>query len=196
MQELKLALITAPATEPVTLSEAKSHLREDQSDEDTLITSLIVAARQMAETITRRALITQTWEIYLDTFPTEREIVLPFPPIQSITSITYLDSNGATQTLSAADYYLDSKGILNSVVLVPGANWPSTETDRKNTVTVRFVAGYGNAAAVPEAIKLAIKQCVAHWFEHRETTVTGTIVAPMPQTTEWLLWPYRVLRWL
>lgn len=159
-------LITAPASEPITLAEAKAHLRVDVTDEDSLITALIVAARQAAEHITGRALMTQTWEVAFDEFD-ESGLWLQYPPLVSITSITYLDEDGAPQTLDAADYVLNDYD--EPAVIKPAADvsWPATLC-QPNVVTVRYVAGYANAAAVPQAIKQWILLRVGSMYAHRE----------------------------
>ena len=90
---MSLTLIAAPILEPMTLAEAKLHLRVDGTDEDDLITALIVAARRRAEHLLTRALITQTWELTLDEFPAA-DIQLPKPGVLSIVSVKYLDSAG------------------------------------------------------------------------------------------------------
>src|SRR3990167_7589456 len=106
----------APDQEPLSLDEAKQHLRVDIDEHDELILSLVAAARQWAEDHTLRALVTQTWRLTLDyerpSFEADgrctHRIVLPRPPLASVTSVTYVDLEGATQTL-AVDQYITSK---------------------------------------------------------------------------------------
>lgn len=195
---MALSLATAPSVEPMLKAEAKAYLRVDSAntDEDTLVDSLIIAARQQAETYTGRALITQTWDLVLDRFPSgDRPIDVPLPPLQSVTSITYLDTNGTSQTLSSANYIVDTKNEPGRIALAVGESWPDTQADRINAVTVRFVAGYGAAAAVPEGIKTAMKLLIAHWFENREPVAAGVGFSstPMPMSVEMLLWQHRIL---
>jgi len=185
---MPLKLINAPATEPVTLTEAKAHLRVDGSADDTLITALIVAARQAAEQITGRALITQTWDLMLDAF--EPTIELPMPALQSVTSVKYLDSNGAEQTLASGNYKVDAVSEPGRIIPAYGLDWPATR-DEINSVTVRFVAGYGAAAAVPQPIKQWMLLKIGELYENREGTQTGTVTA-MP-FVDALLHPYRIL---
>ncbi len=187
---MALRRITDAATEPVTLSEAKAHLRVTASDEDALITALITAARTTCENEIRRSLITQTWELTLDQFPDAIE--LPYPPIIGITSVEYIDATSGTETtLSSASYTLDAKSEPGWLVPAYGYNWPSTR-DEINAVTVTYTAGYGNAAAVPEAIKGWIKLMVGHLCENREAVVVGASVAKLPFAAG-LLDPYRVV---
>lgn len=188
---MTLKLITAPATEPVTLAEAKAQCRVDGADEDALITALIVAARQEAEHALGRALITQTWERVVDAFP-QAELELGMPPVQSITSITYVDQAGSTQTLAGAAYVLDADSTPAFVLPAVTYSWPDT-LDTANAVRVRFVAGYGNAAAVPQAIKTWVLMRVATLYKFREEAAVGVSVTEVPSRhLDRLLDPYRV----
>ena len=155
-----------PTIEPVTTEEAKLFLKQDDSTDDDLIDGLIAAARQHVETYTGRALITQTWLLSLEKFP--GEFVLPHPPLQSVTSVKYTDTDGVQQTLSGStDYTTDAEAVPGRILLAYGQSWP-TPRDMKNAVEATYVAGYGDAAAdVPDVIKLAIKLLVAEWYENR-----------------------------
>ena len=186
---MALKLITAPATEPVTLTEAKAHCRVDGTDDDALITALITAARQQGEHRTGRAFITQTWELALDAFP-EAEIELQLPPVQSITSVKYLDSSEVEQTISSAEYSLDTYGIRNWVIPSYGYDWPST-LDAANAVKVRFVTGYGAASAVPESLKAWILLAIGTLYANREAVIAGTTGELPRDLFDGLLDPYR-----
>lgn len=190
------SLITAPAIEPVTTAEAKAHLRVDIADDDTLIDNLVKAAREQAESFTGRALLTQTWEYALDGFPAENHIDLPKPPLQSVTSVTYYDTDGAAHTFAATSYYVDKSMEPGRLVLDYGETWPS-ETLRPSSgaVVIKFKAGYGDAATtVPQSIRQAILLLVGHWYEAREAIIVGTISTELPMTVKYLLWPSRMLR--
>lgn len=189
-----LSLVTAPAAEPLTLAEAKLHLRVDSDDtsQDTLITSLIVAAREAVEEHTRRALVTQTWDYVADAFPDGDEpILVGKPPLQSVTTLQYVDADGVLQTWAASNYVVDTATIDGAIRLAYDVSWPSAR-EQYNAVQVRVVAGYGLAAAVPASIKAAMLLLIGHLFEHRESVITGTIVAELP-TVRALLGPYRYL---
>ena len=180
------------ATEPITLTEAKLHLRVTETADDSLISSLITAARQYAEPYTRRCFITQTKTLAFDSFPASNEIRLPWSKLAGITSITYYDTANALQTLDAANYLLDTVNEPGRVRLISTESWPSVY-DRINAVTITYTAGYGAAADVPEGIKAAMKLLVGHWYENREGVITGTIVTEMKMAVDALLSFYRVL---
>jgi uncharacterized phiE125 gp8 family phage protein len=183
-------LITAPTLEPITLAEAKAHLRVVSADEDALISSLVLAARERAEIYTERALLQQTWEVSLDVFPTG-DIRLPLLPLLSVVSVKYYDTDGVEQTLDVSEYYEDAKS--KPARIVPVSNWPATK-DRPNAVTITIEAGYGETAdKVPQVIKQALLLMVGDMYENREETVVGTIVSTLPLTADRLLRPFRLL---
>ncbi|MBK8772737.1 MAG: phage head-tail connector protein [Rhizobiales bacterium] len=176
---MSLTLITAPALEPITLSEAKLHLRVDSTDEDALITSLIVAARRLAEHQMGRVLITQTWELRLDEFPDD-DIDLPMAGLLGITSVKYLDVANVEQTVAPGNYTLDAAVTPALVRLAAGASWPGTYAVA-NAVKVRFTAGYGPAAAdVPANVVAYIKLQIGALYRHREAFAAGVQVAELP----------------
>jgi uncharacterized phiE125 gp8 family phage protein len=183
-------LDTAPSGYPVTLSEAKAHLRVLVTDDDAYISGLIKAATAEVENYTSRALLTQTWDVFLDCFKTEME--MPKGPLQSAT-ITYVDIDGATQTLAASVYTVDANNDPGFIRLAYGQSWPSVR-DQVNAITVQIVCGYGNKAAVPMPIKQAMLIHIAHLYEMREVTISGTIIASVPMSYESLLSAYRVVR--
>src|SRR4030066_696996 len=167
-----LVLITPPATEPLTNAEAMVHLRGDSQIEIPKNENLIKAARETAERITRRALITQTWELYLDTFPAW-EIGVPKPTLQSIISIVYTDTDGILQTLPGSMYLVDEKSEPGRITPAFGEVWPVTRA-QTNAVIVRFVAGYGDADDVPAGFNhwLSLRKGRLSFF--RYVTVIGT----------------------
>lgn len=189
---MPLALVTPPTEEPVSLPNAKSHLRVTSSDEDSLIDNLIRGAREWVENFTERALVTQTWDYTLDGFATD-EIVIPRPPLQSVTSIKYIDPDGVEQTLATSEYVVDTAAARGIVCLAYGKAWPSTRV-QANAVTIRFVAGYGAAAAVPAPIKAACLLMIGELFARREHALVGAPIVVVPVSAEYLLWPYRSLR--
>ena len=186
---MSLKLVTAPSAEPVSLIEAKAHLRVDIADDDTLITALIVAARKWCDEYTGRQFVTATWDWFLDGFC--QSFVVPIPPLQSVTSIKYLDTAGVEQTLDAGTYRVDAVSEPGRIALDYGKTWPSTYPVI-NAVTVRFVAGYGAAGAVPEPIKQAMLILIGELYEQREESLVGTIQSSVPFGVRALLTPYKV----
>lgn len=176
-----LTQTSAPASEPVTTAELKSWLRIEHSSDDTDIAALGLAARRLVESYLGRQLVTATWRLTLDgfpwpggwaylevptLFPDPHTIRLPKAPLQSVTSVEYYDLTGTLQTLAADTYNVDAAHDPGRILLAMGKVWPVTQL-RPGAVRVTFVAGYGNAAAVPEELKLAIKMLAAHWYERR-----------------------------
>lgn len=189
MEVTRLTLVTAPAAEPVALDDVKRHMRLDEGAFNADVTSLIKSARIMAETITRRALILQTWDYKLDAFVSEFSV--PLPPLSSVTSIKYIDTDGVEQTLSAANYSVDTDSEPARIKPAYGLTWPSTR-DVMNAVVIRFIAGYGASATdVPEPIRQAIKILVTHWFENPE--LISPLIKQTPMSVQSLLGNYRVL---
>lgn len=184
-------LYTAPAAEPVTLAEVKLHCKVDTTDDDALITSLIIAARLQAEHQTGRVLVTQTWDVTLDEFPAD-SIDLPCPPLQSVTSISYLDADGASQTLASTEYQVIINELVGRIVPAYGKSWPATLA-QPAAISVRLVAGYGLPAAVPAGIKAWILLAVCTLYAQREDVITGIVVSELPREFfAGLLDPYRV----
>lgn len=162
-----LKRITDAVIEPITLNEAKDWCRVDTNDENTLIESIIVAARQWCEVYTHRQFITATWVQVMDGFA-GREIQLRICPLVSVTSITYLDSSGTQQTFSSSKYRVDTYSEPGRITLEFGEAWPVSR-GVSNDGTITFKAGYGTEpSAVPQKIKTAIKLLVGHWYENRE----------------------------
>lgn len=163
-----LKLIADAVEEPITLDEAKDHLRVDGTDEDALITAYVKVARRQAEMMSRRAFVTQTWELALAGWPQAGCLVLGNPPLQSVTWVKYTDSQGVELTLPSGDYLVDTYSEPGRVVLGHGKGWPSVTLQPGPAVRVRYVAGYGPAVAVPETYKQAIRLLVGHYYENRE----------------------------
>ena len=185
---MSLKIVTPPTAEPVTLLEAKDHLRVDGPDDDAMISVLITAARKWAEEYTGRQFVTATLDWFLDGFCPS--FSAPLPPLQSVTSIKYLDTDGAEQTLDAATYRVDAVSEPGRIALDYGKSWPSTYSVI-NAVTVRFVAGYGTAAAVPEPIRQAILILIGELYEQRQESVPASFAA-VPFGVRALLTPYKV----
>ena len=148
------------------------------ADED-LLTSILTAGREHVEDITRRALLTQTWDAYLDKFPAENFIRLPLGNLQSVEHVKYTDSDGTETTMTVdTDYLVETNGEdYGRIVLPYGVSWPSFTPYPSNPIVIRFVAGWTTAALVPYKIKAALKMICADLYEMRgEPTIGQTVV--------------------
>lgn len=175
-------VVTPPTEEPISLAEAQAHLKVDAGDEDALISALIVGARQHVENYIKRYLCTTVIEKYLDAF--QSEINLIYGPIQSVDSVKYQDSTDTEQTVDDTTYSVDR--FSDPARIKINTTWPSTN-GKMNCVTVRYTAGYGASADVPQAIKQAMLLIIGRMYEQREDTVYK-----MPTSSENLLLPYIV----
>jgi len=204
---MPMQLITPPAGEPVSLAEAKLHLRVDFDDDDSLIQVLISAARQAAETLTNRQLVTARWRMVLDSFPGPslmgvpagqvftlpgHAVLLPKSPVISVVEIRYLDMAGVWQVTPAANYTVDSACEPARITPVFGQIWPIA-LPQIGAVSVIFDAGYGDASAVPDGIKTWIKLRLGSLYVHREevASMTRGRIDPLP-FIDGLLDPYKV----
>lgn len=193
---MALKLITAAATYPVTLAEAKAHLSVDFDDHDALIEIYRKAATDSAENFTGRAFIDQTWDYFFDAFPTAGAIQIPKPPLIEVIGVFSLDSVAAEQELAASGYLVDGASELARLTLAYAGSWP-TPLIVANAVRLRFRAGYlddnsPQVANVPFAIKAAILLTVGTLYANRETIVIGQTATLLPWAAEQLLRPYRV----
>lgn len=190
---MRSVMIVAPAVEPVSLDEAKSHCVIEHDNDDVLLAGMILAGRRWVEQFVRRQLITATWKKVVHSFPSG-PIRLPYPPLQSVSSITYLDDSGESTVLSSSLYQVDAVSVPGLVVPAPGETWPGTEAGRLNAVEIEYLAGYGDHSShVPEELRLAILQLVGHWYENRETVVVGVMPKVLEFTVTNLCYPYRFL---
>src|SRR4030095_8045227 len=144
-----LVRLVAPTTTPLSLSEVKAHLRVDDTDLDDVIQIYLDAATAHVDGewgYLGRALVTQTWRLTIDTFPSA-EIKIPLPPLQSISSVSYFDSAGDPQTLiEDTDYFVDDQS--EPGWIAPMTSWPTT-LDAINSVAIDFVAGYAGTSSPP-----------------------------------------------
>lgn len=165
-----------PAGEPVTLVEAKSHLRVTETVDDTDITSIISRARQWCEDYCNRQFITATWKQTFDGFAEacagRKYFELARPPLQSVTSIKYLDTSGVEQTLATTVYNVITDTEVGIVELAYGQSWPSIR-NQIGAVRVVFVAGYGAAAALPPGGKAAVLLMIENLYRFRGDVVTA-----------------------
>lgn len=197
---MKYKITKQVSTEPISLEEARSHLRispfgnPPRHPDDSYIEYTVSASREWCEQYLNRALATQTITMVLSEFP-RSGIKLPLNPVQSIISISYLDKNNALQTISANDYYLDSfDGV---IYFNDGYNYPSISS-RENSIIINYIAGYAdgsNKTPIPFPIKAAILLLVANFYENRQQDQLGSTKVTfnsLPMGIYNLLQPYRL----
>ncbi len=186
-----LVIVTEPTEEPITLDQAKAHLRVDTDDDDAYILGLIKVAREYAETATRRALITQTWKYYLEDWPKGDHIDIPMAPLQSVSLITYENSAGTVATWAATEYVVDTYSTPGRVVLAYGKSWPNATLNVSNPICITFICGYGTPDDIPEMLKAAMKIDFSDLYEQRESYIIGQTVNHLP-VLERLYIPFKV----
>lgn len=192
---MQIVTTAAPATEPVTLAEAKGQLRVLHAAEDAYIARIARVARATVEGMVSRALIDQGIRLELAAFPASGVIRLPRPPVLSVTSVRYRDAVGATQTLDAASYVVTLDELTPRVTLADGASWPVTAI-HPSAVMVDYRAGFGaSPQAVPEDIRHAILLLVEHNYVNRGATAEGSR-SVVPMSIDALLAPWRTSGWI
>ena len=166
------------------------------SEEDDLLDALIATAREYAEDYQKRALITQVWDLFLDSFPRTDRLQIPLPQLQSGAStpvVSFFDTDDTETTFAAGNYFVDTISEPGRIVLNDGEQWPQDTLRPANGVKIRFTAGYGDAAtAIPAKTILAIRLLIGHLYENREATIVGTIISKAPFAVDALLSMNRV----
>jgi len=205
---MPIKLLTVPAAEPISTAEAKLYLRVSGAAEDSLIALMIKAARQQVEEYIQRSLITQTWDLFLDSFPSQvdglwwdgvvqgsrRELFgdaidveIPRPPLISIVHVKTFAPDDTASTFAATNYTVDTVKDPGRIVLKIGSVWPS-DLRSGNAVNIQFTAGYGTTGAtVPSTLIMAMNQILGNLYEHR-----GDETVDMPDNVKRLLNPYQV----
>lgn len=191
---MALVLTSGPASEPVTLSEAKAHLRIDGSNEDVLLTSLILTSRLHVEAALGLALINQTWMLVLDRWPADGGGVdIPIQPLQAVTAVRVRDTSSAATVIAPTQYLVD---IVSKPPRLVWNNAAPPEPGRfANGIEIDLSTGFGaTAAAVPAPLKHAILMLTAHWYEHRDPIEIGSVAARIPEAVNDLIQPFRKIR--
>ncbi|MEM7131175.1 MAG: head-tail connector protein [Chloroflexota bacterium] len=184
---LKIARTTEPTEEPLTIEEAKLHLRVDGTDEDAHIMNLIIAAREYAEEVTWRSFCTQIWRMYLDCWPRSFYVALPRAPLRSVTHLKYTDENGSETTLASSNYIVSGNGTQRgSIAFKSSFSVPSVTLQEIDAIEIEFVAGYGDPSDVPQRIKQALLLIIGHWYENREEVVVtpGIVSSEVPMAAQ------------
>lgn len=162
-------VVTPPTAEPVDLPTAKSHLRVDFSDDDTFLTYQLEAAREYIENAIGWALMTQTivqtWDEW--PWPFDQPLILARQPLQSVTSLQFIDSSGGAQTVAPANYVVDLYGDPPRIAPAFGQLWPGTALQPIVSITATYVAGYPDANSVPKQFKQAILLMLGAWYDNR-----------------------------
>lgn len=180
---MNVEIISPPDAEPITLAEAKTHLRVDGAAEDALIGDLIIDARQHVENETCVLLLPQTIKVTAEAWG--REICIPRSPIASIDSITYTDTNGATATLASSGYIARKRSGLTYLRPAVQVGWPTLGNDPVIEITCN--AGFADAANVPAPFRRAMLLLIGHWFRNREAVTVGNAGSELPLAVEDLL---------
>jgi len=182
VQYRSLTRQTGPAVEPVTVAEAKAHLRVDTSEDDAYVQNLVTSAREWCEQYLDRTLVNTQWVMRFDSFPPDgtQDIELPRPPMATAgtttaVSLTFTYENGTTATYSTASYRVDRNSTPGAVKTLYGQTWPPHLMD-DNAVSVTWWAGYGAAgSSVPAAIRHAILMIVGILYEKRAAAESGSL---------------------
>ena len=166
-------VITPPEIEPITLEEANTHLRVSGQDEE--VTRLITVARKSLERYLKRTFITTQYKVFSECW--HECMHLPYPTLQSVESVKYIDINGDEQTLSEPDYYHvvtnDDPGYIKKRF---DACYPELDYGNPDAISIEYTAGYGDTANdVPEDIRHALKLMITNYYEQRGDIIIGSV---------------------
>lgn len=202
----RLVLVTPPATEPLSLADAKAQVRLQTTSDDSLVTTFITAAREYCERRSHLGFITQTWDLWLDNWnnvsfenvagyfggdgmagitlynnPQKmNHVTLPLGPVQSVTWVKYTDFNNNQQTWNSSNYCPIVSGTNPArITPVQGTSFPSVAL-QDNAIQIRFVIGYGGYGSVPQALCSAMRLCFERLYEIRGAVNVGNIVTEVP----------------
>ena len=183
---MKYKLVTAPASLPLTVNEVKEHLRITNTGEDNYINNLIKTATKSTEKYLNRALLTQTYDLYLDRW--ENVIQLPFPPLVSVTSVTY----NVNQTLATSLYKVVNSAEPGYIQRAYDTSYPTLD-NIPDAIVIRYICGYGeDAEDIPEDIRHALLLQVGDMYAHRETMLSDTRVFILRKYLYDLIHPYKI----
>lgn len=190
---MALVMTSGPAAEPVTVAEAKAHLRIDHNAEDVLIGSLILTSRLHIEAALGLALISQGWRLLLDRWPSRGSVRVPLRPMIGVGEVRVRAADGAPTVVPASDYVVDLESAEPRIARA-AASWP--EPGRAvHGIEIDFTAGFGAAASdVPAPIRQAVLLLVAHWYEHRDPIEIGSDATVIPHGISEMLAPWRRVR--
>jgi uncharacterized phiE125 gp8 family phage protein len=191
---MPLILNAGPSAEPVALDEAKLHCRVDGDAENTLVASLILAARMHVERSLDLALIGQSWSLFLDRWPDAPYVELPLAPLISLDAIRLHGPTDSFVTLDPGLFITDRASRRPRIARNDGQSWPLPGRS-VNGIEIVFTAGYGpDADDVPMPLRIAIRQLVAHWYEAREPVAFGEAAYQVPASVASLVAPFRSVK--
>ena len=190
---MALVMTSAPVSEPLTVEEAKAHLRVDGTAEDVLIGSLILTSRLHIESALSLALIDQAWTLQLDRWPRGDDIEIPLSPLKAITGVRVRTASGDWLTVPSTSYLVDLAS------KPPRLVWNATTRPEPGVpaagIEIGFEAGFGPVGAhVPAPIRHALLLLIAHWYERREAIDIGSDAARVPEVVSDLIAPFRKIR--
>ncbi|SFV31857.1 head-tail connector protein [Hyphomicrobium facile] len=190
---MSLVMTAPPAVEPVTVADAKAHMRIDGNDEDVLIASLLLTSRLHIEVALSLALITQSWTLTLNRWPGSRDVELPLTPLRSIDEVRVKNAAGVANVVPAESYLVDLSS--RPALLV----WNNTARPEPQVpaggIEIDMTAGFGSTGeSVPAPLKHAMLMLTAHWYEHRDPEEIGSDAARIPEAVSALINPFRTIR--
>lgn len=187
---MSAVLLVPPASEPLSLADAKAFLRVAHDDDDAVITALIAAARGHVEALTRRALLTQTWRVTRDAWPRNGIIALRIGPLQSVVAARVVDPDGTAHAVDVENFVVDTGG---NAIAAP--SWALPMPGRRRAgIELDVLCGFGAAAGdVPDDLIQALLRLVAHWYDNRGIIAIGGTTAVLPAGVHELIAPHRML---
>ena len=190
---MSLVLTSGPATEPVSVADAKAHLRIDGTAEDVLIGSLLLTSRLHIESALGLALLNQTWMLVLDRWPPGASLDIPIAPLQAVTAVRVRNASGAATLVPPTSYLVDIVSKPPRLVWNHAAQpYPGAAA---NGIEIDLAVGFGaTAASVPAPLKHAILMLTAHWYEHRDPVEIGSSTLRIPDAVTDLIQPFRKFR--
>lgn len=180
--------LTPPAGEPLAMDEVRLHLRLDTDADDAILDRLIRAARQRCEQYTGRAMISQSWRLFLDAWP-GRVVDLPFPPLRAVTAVRTIAADGGSEGVVSDLYAVDTAQAPGRIIRKQSAAWPAPGRSH-NGIEIDFEAGYGpDWNDVPEPLRQGMLLLIGHLYERREGEGES-----LPPTVAGLWQPFRLVR--
>lgn len=197
-----MRVITAPTIEPITIADVKAQIgiQSDDAGSDAIISRRITEARQWAEDYMQRALITRTNEIRMNDFPHRcgfgsDAIQLPFPNLLTVVHVKYIDLNGTEQTVSSADYVVDTYETIGFVRPIYGTAWPYPRSEQ-NAVRIQYTCGYGaTTLTVPALIREALILLVGHWMNFQPQSENGATISRVPYAVRDIFDKYSLVKY-